>query len=331
MALDTAKMIGQMAFSFLPGSSAVELGVALAMGQEVGWSDLLGASVDLIGPVGKIAGRFVTTMAHYAGKGGRALKFEKYGDDFTRVIGKACNCFVGGTLVDTPAGPVPIEQVAVGDEVLTRDESDPNQPARPGKVTHVFQNMAPVMLWIVLANGQPIGTTPGHEVWTCQEGWTWAGHVRVGDAFLDPFGTPRTIVQIVVDPTPTIVYNLEVDGTFTYFVESVWVHNNSCDLRKLGRIANAYGHSFEHAILEMLGLRKYVGPRLRALGTNFVPDVLQDGIIGEIKSSEYVYMTPQLTAMAQYAKENGLIARLYTATGHVSDSVRRLFDIKVVP
>jgi hypothetical protein len=93
-----------------------------------------------------------------------------------------------------------------------------------------------------------LGTTPGHEVWTQEAGWTFAGDVRVGDTFVDREGGPAAIVGIWLDPRPTPVYNLEIDGTFTYFVDGLWVHNNSCDLA-----ARAIGSNLHHALAKFLG------------------------------------------------------------------------------
>jgi len=149
---------------------------------------------------------------------------------------RACNCFVAGTLVDTPWGARPIEEIEPGDEVMTCPQNEPGSPPRPGRVTRVFRNLAPVMLWLSLSNGWEVGTTPGHEVWTCQDGWTSAGNLETGDLFIGSDGQPVEVLAIRIDPTPTLVYNFEVDGTFTYYAAGVWVHNDSCS-----RIAHAVG------------------------------------------------------------------------------------------
>jgi hypothetical protein len=52
---------------------------------------------------------------------------------------------------------------------------------------------------------------------------------------------------VLVDRRPTPVYNLEVDGTFTYFAAGVWVHNNSC---RVGRQLLMHRH---HLLPKFLG------------------------------------------------------------------------------
>ena len=128
----------------------------------------------------------------------------------------ACNCFVAGTLVCTPDGDMPIESVLPGDIVLTQPEICPECTPEPGEVTRVFVNIAPTTLWIALEDGTVLGTTPGHRVWTQQAGWVYAANVAVGDTFRNTGGEPVAVTQVVIDANPSVVYNLEVDGTFTY-------------------------------------------------------------------------------------------------------------------
>jgi hypothetical protein len=117
----------------------------------------------------------------------------------------------------------------------------------PGRVTRVFRDIAPAIVWLTLISGQTMGVTPDHEVWTAQSGWTTAGELTAGDTFAALDGQPVAIVDAVVDRRPRPIYNLEVDGTFTYFAEGVWVHNNSCDV---GRQLLMHQH---HALPKFLG------------------------------------------------------------------------------
>ena len=336
--LNVAKLIGEFALQMLPGADAVKLMAKLYSGDDISFSDVAFAALDLGGGaiVGKLIGKFA--KASYA-----------------RAAAK-CNCFVSGTPIDTPDGSVPIELIVQGDMVFTLPETAPSDPdfastfttdaaqaewaaetvaagpvrgVGPAHVSAVFRRIAPAVLWLTFANGVVLGTTPGHEVWTHQDGWGYAVDVEIGDTFLDRDGRPVAITKITLDPTPTAVYNFEVRGSFTYFVNGLWVHNNSCPIWR-GKVNNAYGHSFETAVREMYGLPVYVGPKLKANGTNFVPDFLGDGIIGEIKGGKYVSMTPQLQAIADYAAQNGLTAVLYAA-GDVAKPVRELFRVRSVP
>jgi RHS repeat-associated protein len=145
---------------------------------------------------------------------------------------KLC-CFVGGTQIDTPDGPVAIECIQPGDLVVTRDQRRPNGPLTVRPVTRVFQRVAPVILWLTLGNGEVLGTTPGHLVWSNESGWVFADELTAGQTFADADGAPQSIIAIARDETPTETYNFEVAETGTYFANGVWVHNSSCLRRRM--------------------------------------------------------------------------------------------------
>jgi hypothetical protein len=222
-----------------------------------------------------------------------------------------------------------------GVAVMTRSHEAPEQHECAGVVTGISKRIAPIVLWVTLATGQTLGVTPGHEFWTRQRGWTYASHVQLGETMLDSNGHPVEIVAVELDRTPTEMFDIEVDGTFTYFVEGVWVHNAyRCPLSRRGAVNQAYGESFELAIREMNGLLAYTGPKLHSTvkgkQVGFKPDFLQSGMIGDIKGGEYVHLTPQLEAMGEFARQNGLQAVLY-AGGDVASTVRQYFQVIKVP
>jgi hypothetical protein len=161
-----------------------------------------------------------------------------------RYVDRACNSFVGGTMVETPDGPKRIELIEEGDWVLTRPQEQPGAPPIIGRVTGVFRNLAPVVLWLTLSTGQVVGVTPTHEFWTYECGWTLAGELHVGETLTGLDGQPMAIVSIVVDGRPAPVYNLEVEGTSTFFAQGVWVHNSACSRFTRGA-ANGLNHLFE--------------------------------------------------------------------------------------
>jgi len=57
---------------------------------------------------------------------------------------------------------------------------EPGAPPVVGRVTGLFRNLAPVVLWLTLSTGQIVGVTPSHEFWTYECGWTLAGDLQVG-------------------------------------------------------------------------------------------------------------------------------------------------------
>jgi hypothetical protein len=141
---------------------------------------------------------------------------------------KACNCFVAGTTVQTIDGPRVIESIRIGDLVVTSPEDDASAEPTIGTVTSVFRAVSPQILWITLSTGTGVGVTEQHEIWMKGRGWIPAGHLQVGDRLRSLEDTDVSVTQILADTEASYVYNLEVEGTFTYYAAGIWVHNNSC-------------------------------------------------------------------------------------------------------
>ncbi|HOV77296.1 MAG TPA: polymorphic toxin-type HINT domain-containing protein, partial [Sedimentisphaerales bacterium] len=222
-----------IASSFLPGAGLYDAfnSVQVVANGGGGFWDAFNIAMAAF-PVAKAAGAVV-------GLGGM---FKAIG-----YVRRACNSFVGGTMVETPDGPKLIELVEEGDVILTRPADQPDGPVIAGRVSGVFRNLAPAILWLTLSTGEIIGVTPTHEFWTYECGWTLAGDLQAGETVTGLDGQPMAIVSIVVDARPAPVYNLEVDGTLTFFAQGVWVHNNKC-----GIIAKAI-NSWHHALPKFLG------------------------------------------------------------------------------
>jgi len=96
----------------------------------------------------------------------------------------ALACFVAGTLVHTREGLKPIEQIKVGDWVLSRPE-DPEQGTETGykRVTKTFRfvDKEVVQFWWEPLSGEGDGeaesvcVTPNHPVWVNPHGWVAVG------------------------------------------------------------------------------------------------------------------------------------------------------------
>lgn len=87
---------------------------------------------------------------------------EQYGDNWPFDMVAADECFVSGTLVETPTGRQPIETLSVGDLVLTS--------RGPKKVTYVYEKSTESLVEVRLVNGTRIVCTPCHLFWT-ESGW----------------------------------------------------------------------------------------------------------------------------------------------------------------
>ncbi|MGE3853572.1 MAG: polymorphic toxin-type HINT domain-containing protein [Planctomycetota bacterium] len=169
------------------------------------------------------------------------------------------NCFVAGTPVLMADGSTkPIEDIEIGDEVLTRDENDPEGETTVGVVVKLFRNVSHDGLltieWsdpadtaeaarAVTTGSHSVTTTPGHEWYVIERGWILAKDIRNGDVLVTTDGRV-VVVRRVRCGSPKVVstYNLEVARTHTYNVgetgSAVWVHNFS--IRDMGAEGEAH-------------------------------------------------------------------------------------------
>ena len=135
-------------------------------------------------------------------------------------------CFVAGTLVTTEDGQEPIEEIEVGDKVLSEDETTGEVAVKT--VTETYVNETDELIHIGV-NGETISATPTHPFYVDKLGWTLARSLRAGDVLVLSNGELVTVewVQHEILESPIKVYNFEVEDFHTYFVgeNRVLVHN----------------------------------------------------------------------------------------------------------
>lgn len=167
--------------------------------------------------------------------------------DGVRLVGAARDrltrtcCFVAGTLVDTSEGLRPIEELEVGDLVLSRDEATNETGYKP--VTELVRRHQR-QIWRLTfdvpstdnaTSEEAFGTTDDHP-WRANERWIRTDELQVGMEILRADGVPARVTSITRTEEVTNTYNLEVADWHTYFVgdASIWVHN-SCPVPPRGR------------------------------------------------------------------------------------------------
>ncbi|MFC4075642.1 DNRLRE domain-containing protein [Salinithrix halophila] len=134
-------------------------------------------------------------------------------------------CFVAGTKVITDDGEKPIEEIKVGDKVLSKDEKTGKKSYK--KVTRLYRRHVDT-LYEVHAGGEKIKTTAEHPFWVQDKGWVKAKDLQKGDRLQAADGRQVRVDRVVQRKTkPIKVYNFEVEDYHTYFVSDaqVWVHN----------------------------------------------------------------------------------------------------------
>lgn len=148
----------------------------------------------------------------------------------TPTTGDSKSCFVAGTLVATPEGARPIEQVRVGDEVLSLDERTAQLAFKHVEKTFVTPDAALVEVRI-REQSEAIRATPGHLFFTLDRGWIEAQALSPDEPLVDASGATLHVAHVARLAAREVVYNVEVEDTHTYFVGSarVWVHNPTAD------------------------------------------------------------------------------------------------------
>jgi hypothetical protein len=199
-------------------------------------------------------------MGKVLGKAGAAL-FERIPcNGLTKWIGKTC--FVAGTPVHTKEGLKPIEEIKVGDEVLSYDQQTKRTEYKPVTQTYIKQATSLVAV-TVAGETAPIVATPEHPflIRRARDGlasgdddgeWKAAGELQVGAEVLRPDGSWVGVVALDRRAEAATVYNFEVEDNHDYFVgqRGALVHNQ-CGL-----------NPYEVGTLEDLASRSRIGDGL---------------------------------------------------------------------
>jgi hypothetical protein len=135
------------------------------------------------------------------------------------------SCFVAGTPVWTQSGPRPIEQISVGEIVLSQDPISGRLDFRPVVGTTIRPPSGVVKLAL---RGETITATRGHRFWVAGHGWQMAKFLETGHALFGCGGSVE--LRDVAPGEEEVAYNLVVADFHTYFVgrNRLLVHDNNC-------------------------------------------------------------------------------------------------------
>ncbi len=134
-------------------------------------------------------------------------------------------CFAAGTLVHTPEGSRPIEQIHAGDLVLSQDVATGALDYQPAVVVH--HNKPSKTLRITLTNDETLVSSVYHRFWRSGLGWTLARELKPGETLRVLGGQVKVASIEPGDVVP--VYNLDVARKRSFFVglAGVLVHDNT--------------------------------------------------------------------------------------------------------
>lgn len=152
-------------------------------------------------------------------------------------------CFAAGTLVHTKEGLKPIEEIKIGDWVLSYPDDQLRPDHRREKHEYTYRQVTqtfvtedqPLSRMIIahLASGakETIFVTENHPIYCKGHGWVPVSEIDNTPGVVENFYFGNLIVfRLYHEVTRGRVYNFEVDEFHTYYVgeQGMWVHN--CNL-----------------------------------------------------------------------------------------------------
>jgi hypothetical protein len=200
-------------------------------------------------------------------------------------------CFVAGTKVHTQDGLKNIEEIRVGDVVLSK--SDVTGEVSYRQVVNTFIRQADAIYKVTFTDGTTLETTWSHPFRVLKSDakdkefnientqWTQAKDLVSGDVALSADGAKLQIVSIEIDDRAETVYNFEVEDFHTYFVGEVgvWVHNADVGYKK--NILDSSSGQYTGKT-KVLGGKQYFGVNIG--GKEYAERIRPDG------TKEYVFI-----------------------------------------
>ncbi|MBN1546453.1 MAG: hypothetical protein JW902_07330 [Syntrophaceae bacterium] len=159
-------------------------------------------------------------------------------------------CFMGETLVYTPQGYKPIQELDIGDLVYSTEVGSDEQELVQSRVTEIFQRETDTLIDLTIQDGDGnesvITGTPEHPFWVpAVKDFIPMGLLVANQQLRTADGSLAVVVASRTYHGHFTVYNIEVDGTHAYYVASphglqaVLVHNIDCSGNSDNVISNA--------------------------------------------------------------------------------------------
>ena len=131
-------------------------------------------------------------------------------------------CIVAGSMISTPRGLVPIEELSRGGIVLSLDGSG---RLSESVIENILESDASTYLLIRLEDGRELAVTSYHPIGT-EDGWRIAGDLTVGVSVMTISGK-STATGTIEKANEGRVYDLSVEPHQNYYANGILVHNKT--------------------------------------------------------------------------------------------------------
>jgi hypothetical protein len=238
-------------------------------------------------------------------------------------------CFVAGTPVWTKDGIKPIEEITVGDEVLSYNETTKRVEYKT--VVQTFKKFSEDVLSVSIeGETEPLGVTPNHPFYVRihrardntstdddDEGkWLEAGKLKVGNEIKLASGDWAKVLKIERRSVGEAVYNFEAADNHNYFVGylGLLVHNEGDCLPQIAKAVNSnLPHAAQRAVERgFFGSLKEAGDALRNLSSQISKNGWPQGTIRDTAHPDRVLVPLKDGAYAVYQVAANGTAKLKT-------------------
>ena len=166
---------------------------------------------------------------------GKAFKLvEKLGriGELYKRYRRACCCFVAGTSVLTAAGPIPIEQLNIGDWVYSKNLVTRQVELKQVETTYLTEGKEIYALTTEDSDGglETVQVTDNHPYWVEGQNWVESADLKPGMKLIDKNDESVTVISIQAQGYSEPTFNISVGENYNYFVgeQELLVHNCSC-------------------------------------------------------------------------------------------------------
>ena len=146
------------------------------------------------------------------------------GEQSVLVHNKGGGCFLKGTNVITKDGYKNIDEVRIGDIVLSYNEVTGKNEYNKVLNTYIHEDLEDELYTLVM-NNKELKVTGSHRFYI-DNNWVEASNLKLGDKVMYSDGTYHEITKIDHETQNNTVYNIEVENNHNYYVgEGILVHN----------------------------------------------------------------------------------------------------------